>query len=658
NLPKISRPKPRRRTNQQRTILGGERCSAALDTAHPKGLVARKRDAHPSREPLWNHTFKGDIFHSQAALPLIERLEMSYSPRHFWEESMRYLSRVTMFVALLLGASSVSWSAPRGQDSKETGTITGRVTIDGKPAQGVIVLAKGQDRREFVERMQTPSPSLRTSTDSDGIYRFDGLPIGKYMISVSAPALVSLEGPKGEKEVDVVADTTVEGIDFSLARAGVVTGRVTDSDGNPVVGAFIRLDSLEKSADFDNNMLRSPRMFFTDDRGVYRLFGISAGRYVVAASKAVDSSSFVQLLNSSMGEMTYYPGVPDRARAKPVEVAAGGEALAVDIKLGVPTKGFVVSGRVIEAESRKPVASALINYEAIARDVSDKNVEDKDDERLDKASGMTVTNARGEFRIESLQPGVFIARASWPDQASRATEFYTDPVPFEVRAANVENLQIEAHRGASISGVIVVENSESSELTEQISKLTIVAQVTDLQNNSNSDSSGMVSASGSFHIEALRAGKARIHVSDMGSPTRLSLARIERNGVDQQDGLAVRPNEQITGVRLVMTEANCVIRGHVILQGSLPPSSQTFALAQAVGGPIGSRRWTNKVDANGDFIIEGLPPGSYEVWASNYVVSAGAAKESMSGKQTVSVARGIQVEVTLLLDPNASGRDK
>ena len=575
----------------------------------------------------------------------------------FGEEFMRYLTHVGMFFALLLPSpNSLAWSAPRAQDQKETGTITGRVTVDGKPAQGVIVMASGSDPRDFVDRMQNPSNSLRVGTDSDGLYRFEGVPSGKYKITTSGSALVSLEGPKREKEVTVVSDATVERVDFSLTRGGVITGRITDADGNPVVSAFIILDPLEKSADVYNNIQQSPRMFFTDDRGVYRLFGLPAGRYLVSASK-VDSSSFAQLLNGNTAVKTYYPGVPDRPKAKPVEVAAGTEALGIDIKLGVPAKGFVVSGRVIETETRKPVAEAIISYEAIAREVSDKD-ENEDNERVGEESGLTVTNARGEFRLEPVPPGAFKASATFPNQASRATEYYTDPVQFEVRAANIENLEIEAHRGASISGVIVVENSESSGLSEQVAQLWIGAVVVDLQTKSNSDSSGIVLPGGSFRIQALRAGKAKIQASSMVSPQKLSLLRIERNGVDQPDGLVVRPNEQITGVRLVMTEANCVIRGRVVLQGPLPKDSITVAVVQAVSGFQTSRQWRNRVDSNADFVIENLPPGSYEVWASTFVVSSGAARESVSGKQTVSVASGISVDVSLLLDPSAGERDK
>jgi len=93
--------------------------------------------------------------------------------------------------------------------------------------------------------------------------------------------------------------------------------------------------------------MQNDRMFFSDDRGVYRIFGLPAGRYLVSAGNS-DNSPFGQLFTGQRRVKTYYPGVTDEPSAKPVEVTAAGEAVGIDIKLGAATKGFVVSGRIIE----------------------------------------------------------------------------------------------------------------------------------------------------------------------------------------------------------------------------------------------------------------------------------------------------------------------
>jgi len=90
-----------------------------------------------------------------------------------------------------------------------------------------------------------------------------------------------------------------------------------------------------------------------------------------------------------------------------------------------------------------------------------------DDQSLGSLNGFTMTNARGEFRLESVAPGKFQARANSMGVMEGTTDYYADPVNFEVRAANVENLEIQVHRGASISGVVVVENPRALKLAKK-----------------------------------------------------------------------------------------------------------------------------------------------------------------------------------------------
>jgi protocatechuate 3,4-dioxygenase beta subunit len=276
---------------------------------------------------------------------------------------MRYLTHVAMFFVLLPGSTSLAWSAPRAQDPKETGTITGRVTLDGKPAQGAIVMATPSvsDPTKMMERILNATAFPKATTDPDGRYRLEGVPAGTYSVAPSAPTLVSPDPASRNKEVIVGGDATVERIDFSLTRGGVISGKITDSEGRPVIATKISLrpvGNAESSAYYE--VFREDRMFLTDDRGIYRIFGLSPGHYLVSAGDS-DNSPFELLFTGPRKVKTYYPGVTEEARAKGVELTAGAEALGVDIKLALPAKGFVVSGRVVDAETRKPVADTMVS---------------------------------------------------------------------------------------------------------------------------------------------------------------------------------------------------------------------------------------------------------------------------------------------------------
>ena len=577
---------------------------------------------------------------------------------------MRYLIRVAMWFALLLCASSFAWSATPVQDPKETGTITGRVTLDGKPAQGVIVIAtiSTSNQAAMVERMLKPSAYPKATTDSDGRYRLEGVPAGTHYVTPSAPSLVSFGADKLETQVTLTADAVVERIDFSLTRGGVISGKITDTEGRPVIAALVSLKPVGTNYSADFYSMSRDRMFFTDDRGIYRIFGLPAGRYLVSAGSS-DNSPFGQLFTGPSRVRTYYPGVTEEPMARPVEVAAGAEALNVDIKLGVSTKGFVVSGRVVDAETRRPVGIAMVVYgkAKARRDTSDRDLDDDDDDEVFSGmSGFTITNAKGEFRFESVAPGSYQASTQSMSALSGATQYYTDPIGFEVRSSNLDNLEIAVHRGASISGVVVVENADGPEAREQVAHLVLSASILDDQQKSFSGSAGKVAADGSFRIGGLKPGKAIISTGpSLVGLQKFSLLRIERDSVEQPDGIVVQPNEQISGVRVIVIQANCVIRGHVTIQGgSLAPSSEIHAFARSTTSPQGGNYLPFPVNAKGDFVIEGLAPGDYEVEVRCFSADGIEEKQTKSAKQSVTLVSGIPAEVNLVLDLSATKRDK
>src|SRR5512138_1581026 len=81
------------------------------------------------------------------------------------------------------------------QTQKEPGTITGRVELDGKPVPSITIIATPSvsDPAKIVEQMFNSSASLKAKTDSDGVYRLEGVPPGKYRVAPSAPALVRVD---------------------------------------------------------------------------------------------------------------------------------------------------------------------------------------------------------------------------------------------------------------------------------------------------------------------------------------------------------------------------------------------------------------------------------------------------------------------------------
>ena len=82
------------------------------------------------------------------------------------------------------------------------------------------------------------------STDADGRWQIKTLPAGSYRVSVSKGGFVDIAyGQKrpfeGGKVLDLAEGQTIEKVDVSLPRAGVITGQVLDEFGEPVTGARV-----------------------------------------------------------------------------------------------------------------------------------------------------------------------------------------------------------------------------------------------------------------------------------------------------------------------------------------------------------------------------------------------------------------------------------
>src|SRR5689334_10750394 len=125
------------------------------------------------------------------------------------------------------------------------GSVSGRITIKDKPAPGVMVGLRRFDGLNPFEQM----PSALT--DQDGVYHITNVAAGSYHVVPTAPAYVSPNSDYIVQPVVVNEDENIENINFSLIRGGVITGKVTDADGRPVIQTTVnifRADLIDKQA--------------------------------------------------------------------------------------------------------------------------------------------------------------------------------------------------------------------------------------------------------------------------------------------------------------------------------------------------------------------------------------------------------------------------
>jgi Carboxypeptidase regulatory-like domain len=559
---------------------------------------------------------------------------------------MRAFFRTSALVAVFAASVTLSTRICLSQEPKKeaTGSVSGRVTVGDKPVPRAIVLLTSSD--PFRPDRTLPA---RATTDAEGRYHLTGVPAGSYTLGPFTPALVvateTFFGQPG-KSVTLGDGEEVTGLDFSLTRGAVIAGRVTGSDGRPVIDqdvTVVRIDERGQRMGSGFN----PSMFTTDDRGAYRVYGLSPGRYKVSVGDANEAG--MVRIGGSVYARTFHPDVTDESRAAVIEVTAGGEAIDVDIKLGGAAKTYVATGRIVDADTGKPLADLRYGHGAIVGQ----------QERLG-GYGWTNnrSNSRGEFRIEGLNSGRFAAFVVSTEQV----DFYSEPAVFEVNESDVSGLEIKVRRGSSISGIAVVEGPNDADANPP--KLDLRAFVRTEGLSAPATSSIPINPDGSFLITGIRPGKVRIFLG--GAPKGFTLLRVEREGALQSDGVEVGSGESVSGVRVVIGHGTGVVRGEVRVQGGqLTPDMRLSVRARRLEGEdqvaVGAF-----LDARGRFTLEGLLPGEYEVvvYLMNPVTQSGSVppprgvfRSRTLAKQNIVVSNGAETQMTLVADLSAKDKD-
>lgn len=542
----------------------------------------------------------------------------------------------------LLNASVVAQTS-NATTNKATATVSGRVTLGEQGAPGIEVLLTANSQGPYGPSFQQNAP-LTATTDGDGRYQVTNVPAGHYRLTAYAPAHV-VEGEsrnyyEAGKTLTVAEGEAVEGMDFALVRGGVITGRVTDADGKPVIEERVQLIRVREES--GRPPMRNPssnvQSVQTDDRGVYRFFGLDAGRYRVAAGVATDDGMIMTNMSGNRYARTFHPDVIVEAEAKIIEVEAGGVADGVDITLGRGVKGYAASGRVIDAETNKPVAGVMIGF-TIASGFGGV-----------MGAAPVTTNSLGEFRIEGLTPNSYAVYA----QNQAGSDTYSEPVRFEIAGGNVSGLEVKLQRGGSISGATTVEGVRDPAILAQLAGLRVFVNYVseDRMARFGGNSSSTVNPDGSFRLTGLRPGKFRLHAAPMGASKGLALQRIEYQNAEAKE-LELRAGEHLVGVRLVFIHGQGSIVGRVEVKGgTLPPDARIMVTARREGqtpSPYASN-FSAQVDSRGQFLLEGLPPGNYKLMLGGWRPGSGQPLAVPRAEHPVTITGNIRQEAVLVLD--------
>jgi len=226
---------------------------------------------------------------------------------------------------------------------------------------GRILDSSGAPVKRAVVTLQGETENARRGTamtGDDGSFVIPELPKGRYWIAAEKTGYLrgSYRGRSADGYGDPVVlgdDTAKSGVDITLSRQGVISGRVLDEAGEPAERVMVQAIPVRKIA-ARNGFSTSTS---TNDLGEFRLTKLPPGNYRLLASRGPDRGELlverVPGKPATAEAPTFFPGSVDAAAASPIKVNPGEERTGAEIRLQRSTvvrlagrvSGEVPSGR-------------------------------------------------------------------------------------------------------------------------------------------------------------------------------------------------------------------------------------------------------------------------------------------------------------------------
>jgi protocatechuate 3,4-dioxygenase beta subunit len=558
-------------------------------------------------------------------------------------------------------------AAPASQQKPAVGTavISGSVMMAGstQPARKVRVSLSAAELR-----------GGRTAiTDDQGGFSFTALPAGRYNLSANKPGHVTVtygQRRPGRPGTPIqLADGQKFRADLQIPKGSVITGTVLDENGEAAPQTQVRI--MRVVVQNGRRTLQSSNSSSTDDRGIYRAFGLLPGDYVVCATPRnnmirdvertiIEVEALQREMRANVSEQAVaiaermrelqaaippdaaddpapgyapicYPGTTPSA-ATPVTLAVSEERPGIDFQLQLAPLARV-EGTVVNSTGA---------------DIREINVMLTDAQQT--GLSMATLNARadsaGRFRLMNVPPGQYrltaratIAppRAQTPPAAGGgrgrgAIQFVSRPEPITVWAAtdisvdgrNVSNVLLALQQGVSVSGQIAFEGAAPA--PTDLTRIRVTMSPSE-RTPFGGNASARVDASGRFTIPSVVPGQYRLTASGASGWS------VESAVVGGQDALdfpiEIKGNQAVSGAVVTFSDRHTELTGIVTDDKNQPAPEFTLVVF-----PADSRYWTGparriqstRPATDGRYTFRNLPAGEYRV-APVYDLEPGATSD-------------------------------
>jgi len=491
-------------------------------------------------------------------------------------------------------------TGPRTPEQPITGTIDGKVVNEsGQPLAGATVFVRA------VNSTVNAGFNRSTITDLDGNFRVNGLETGLYTVFVNSPAYTSLPGDPDAPHYYRLGDSAR----VELVRGGAITGTVTNGMGEPVIAVRVRAHMIR---DAKGQVARSSGLMEqqTDDRGIYRIYGLAPGTYLISAG----GSSYVPSSSNYDTDIPTFAPSSTRDTAAEVSVRSG-EDVSVDIRYR-SEPGYSISGSV-----------KLLGTSNAALTLTRAGT------NIPVAATIQLPMMRG-FVFNGLADGDYdlVASESILSQTTplSMTVVVSEPRRIKVKGADVTGIELVTKPLGSISGKILLEPTKVTECQGKRPPLMAETLVRfrrpdkEIEKNEAQalrvfGGSAAPDTAGAFLLRNLPPGSYQFEPRFYARYWYLQSITTNNAGPKPQrvDAAAnwtiLKSGEQLSNLTITLAEGAASVRGTVpATDSTLPPAMAAYLIPNDKDKLEDVLRYfVTDVAADRTFTFNNIPPGKY-----------------------------------------------
>ena len=401
-------------------------------------------------------------------------------------------------------------------------------------------------------------------------------------------------------------------VTLTLKKGGAITGKVISSKNELIIGASVAALLVRDTS----NRLRPARAIYksaevqTDDRGVYRLFGLEQGSYLIVVNgRAISPGNRTSAYDGDAP--TYYPSAT-RAEASEVVIHGHEEVSGIDVQYR-GEQGWQITGTVSGAVNSVRAPYLRILYPATG---------------VIWAEGYAESNSR--FAFVGLPDGDYLLMAT-QDGNREEESAASPPLPITVSGADVENVEVKLAPFSSITGNLVTSPLPSPRPAGcgQTRALRLSSINLEAYSSWRAPWAGQSSLSndGSFKLLKLVAGNYHLLVTRLESEATWYLQAITLASAAPaqppldvaRTGLMLKSGEHFQGVTITLAEGAASVRRQIIADKegrSLPVYLRVHLVPAEPAQADNVLRFAETFTRdNGQFYLANLAPGRYLIIA-------------------------------------------